>query len=152
MNFEKCAYIDGFVKLGYIWKRVALQSRDSNFMLGLCVLFAINVYLCSKEMLVFLNETETDRKGIVLRGMPEKFQKLLARGEHISVISSLSVLCCKIVRGSMNGETFVENQLMPILIPFNGYNQRSVVVMENCSIHHVDGIATGNRCPDSMAP
>jgi len=71
---------------------------------------------------------------------------LLARGEHISVISVLSVegiLHCKIVRGSVNGETFVEfieNQLMPILMPFNGYNLRSVVIMDNCSIHHVDHV------------
>jgi len=31
-------------------------------------------------------------------------------------------------------------KLMPILMPFNGYNPRSVVIMDNCSIHHVDHV------------
>ena len=55
------------------------------------------------------------------------------------------ILCCKIERGGVNGETFVgfiENCLMPTLMPFNGYNPRSVVIMDNCCIHHVDDVTT----------
>ena len=40
----------------------------------------------------------------------------------------------------MDGDTFylfVQRTLLPTLLPFNGYNPNSVVVMDNCSIHHV---------------
>ena len=32
---------------------------------------------------------------------------------------------------------FIQRTLLPTLLPFNGYNPNSVVVMDNCSIHHV---------------
>jgi len=111
--------------------------------------FAIDVSLYGKEM---LDETGTDRRdtirkeGYSVRGKPAKVQKLLAGGEHVSVITTLSVegiLCCKIIRGNVNSEAFVkfiENQLMLILMPFDGYNPRSIVIMDNCSIHHVDHV------------
>ena len=77
------------------------------------------------------------KEGYSVRGKPAKVQKLLARGEHISVEG---ILCCKIIRGNVNGEAFIENQLMLILVPFNGYNPRSVVIMDNCSKHHVNHV------------
>ncbi len=43
--------------------------------------------------------------------------------------------------GSVDGEkfcTFVERNLLPQLLPFDGTNPRSVVIMDNASIHHVD--------------
>jgi len=45
--------------------------------------------------------------------------------------------------GTVNGEVFaefVDNYLLPCLMPFNGINPRSVVVMDNASIHHVDEV------------
>ena len=30
--------------------------------------------------------------------------------------------------------------LLPNLMPFDGYNPHSIVIMDNCSIHHVPGI------------
>ena len=35
---------------------------------------------------------------------------------------------------------FVENILLPHLLPFNGINLRSIVVMDNASIHHVEEV------------
>ena len=32
---------------------------------------------------------------------------------------------------------FVERNLLPHLLPFNGVNRRSVVILDNASIHHV---------------
>ena len=43
----------------------------------------------------------------------------------------------------MNGEQFedfVINTLIPILNPFDGNNNHSVVIMDNCAIHHLDQI------------
>ena len=49
----------------------------------------------------------------------------------------------QIVEGSVNGdkfESFITDTVIPILNPFNGSNSLSVVIMDNCSIHHVDQV------------
>jgi len=46
-----------------------------------------------------------------------------------------------LAEGSINGdrfEFFIRNYLLPVLMPFNGINPLSVVVMDNASIHHVE--------------
>ena len=35
---------------------------------------------------------------------------------------------------------FVQTHLLPILQPYNGSNPHSVVIMDNCSIHHVQEV------------
>ena len=68
------------------------------------------------------------------------------RGEHISAVTFMStcgVLDCQVVRGSVNGEQFFEivrKTLLPHLMPYNGINPHSVVVMDNALIHHVEGV------------
>ena len=37
-------------------------------------------------------------------------------------------------------QVFVRNYLLPILKPFNWSNPCSVVIMDNASIHHVQGV------------
>ena len=41
---------------------------------------------------------------------------------------------------SVNGEKFmdfIETTLLPILLPFTGENEKSVVIMDNAVIHHL---------------
>ena len=48
-----------------------------------------------------------------------------------------------ITEGTMNGKRFtrfVRDVLLPHLNPFNGINPRSVVIMDNASIHHVEKV------------
>ena len=48
-----------------------------------------------------------------------------------------------LAEGTMNGDrfaTFVRNCLLPVLMPFNGLNPRSVVIMDNASIHHIEEV------------
>ena len=72
--------------------------------------------------------------------------KLLVRGERISAIAFMSMngmLDCKTVKYKVNGNTFYEfmqTTVLPHLMPFDGINPHSVLVMDNCSIHHVEGI------------
>ena len=43
----------------------------------------------------------------------------------------------------MHGDAFynfVQTNLLPHLMPFNGTNPHSVVILDNCSIHHIGGI------------
>ena len=62
----------------------------------------------------------------------------------VGVMSAEGILDCHIVSGNVNAdsfEEFVERSLLPHLImPFNGVNPHSIVVLDNCSIHHVDHI------------
>ena len=66
------------------------------------------------------------KKGYSLRGTSKVTEAI--RGEHISALCPMStegILACKVARGSVNGDTFlefVENLLMPNLMSFNGYN------------------------------
>ena len=73
-------------------------------------------------------------------------EKLLVQGKRVSAIAIMSVngmLDCKTVIGSVNEEVFydfVQSALLPHLMPFNGVNPNSVVVLDNCSIHHIVNI------------
>ena len=104
------------------------------------------------EMLVFVDETGADRRnclrrfGYSLRGKPAISKKLLVRGQRVSAIAAITtegVLDCYTVTGSVDAGKFVEfihKALLPHLQPFNGVNACSIVILDNASIHHVDGI------------
>ena len=74
--------------------------------------------------------------------VPQSY-RLLVRGERISVISLMTVngiLDLKVVHSTANGDVFlefVEKDLLPCLMPYNGSNPKSIVILDNCSIHHV---------------
>ena len=45
-----------------------------------------------------------------------------------------------LAEGSINKgrfEFFIRNYLLPVLMPFNGINPLSVVIMDSASIHHI---------------
>ena len=56
--------------------------------------------------------------------------------ENVCVCGILDV---KIAHGNVNSYSycdFIETALLPHLMPFNGRNPHSVVIVNNCSIHH----------------
>ena len=58
-------------------------------------------------------------------------------------MSVQGILDCKIVLETVDGCTFssvLERYLIPHALAFDGVNPHSVVIMDNASIHHVDGI------------
>ena len=68
---------------------------------------------------------------------------MLVRGKRHSVISAMGIdgiLDISITKQSVDGDLFyefVERKLLPQLLPFNGINRNSVVILDNASIHHV---------------
>lgn len=102
--------------------------------------------------MVFVDETGSDKRdslrkyGYSVRGKTPRSCKLLTRGERISVVSGMTtngIAAMKVIRGTLDGTVFtnfIQNDLVPILKPYNGLNSNSVVVMDNCSVHHVSGI------------
>lgn len=114
--------------------------------------YVTEVALYDRNMLVFVDETGSDRRdamrkfGYSLRGQRCVAKRLLVRGERVSAIAALSVtgvLDFKIVRGTTNGDIFlefIEKELLPHLMPFDGQNCNSIVVMDNASIHHSEKV------------
>ena len=124
--------------------RVALQQD-----LFLRQQFISDISIFSKNMFIFIDETGTDYRnslrqyGYSLRGNTPTTHELLIRGERISAIACMSLyglLNVEMFRGMSNGDIFydfIQTQLIPHIMPYNGINPHSVVILDNCSIHHV---------------
>ena len=52
------------------------------------------------------------------------------------------MLDCYTVEGTLDADTFYDfiQRLLKLLMPFNGVNPHSVVILDNASVHHVQGI------------
>ena len=106
-------------------------------------LWYLHVY--DPNMLVWLDESGCDRCDAVrkyysTRGIPICDQRLLIRRKRYTAIPVVSLGGIHDVFSTMNGErfaNFVKDVLSPHLMPFNGLNPRSVVIMDNASIHNV---------------
>ena len=75
--------------------------------------------------------------------MPSKAitEKPLVRGKILNNCSYMCMDCVidvQITTESVNGEKFLEYCLLPQLLPYNGVNARSVVILDNASIHHIE--------------
>ena len=57
------------------------------------------------------------------------------------------VLCLQVVYGTVTGDIFVEftQKLLPCLMNFDGINDNSVVVVDNCIVHNVQGVASSTK-------
>ena len=137
-------------KSGFTRQKLATYAmqRDDHLRMQ----FAHDVSLYSKQSLIFIDETGSDNRdairkyGYSLRGKPIKAQKLLVRGKHVSAIAAMSVegiVAIKLVHGGVDGDDFydfITHMIFPKLMPFDGSNQNSIIIMDNCSIHHVDQV------------
>lgn len=106
------------------------------------------------NMIVWLYETGSDRRnecrmrGYLLRGMTPTDFRFTVRGKRLSSIGIMSTRGVEDVdtyEGSIDDDKFhdfVQGCLVPILQPLNGTNDRSIEVMDNASIHHVDRVVT----------
>ena len=100
---------------------------------------------------MWLDETGSDNRGRVrkmsyaMRGDRPVYHRILHRGKRISAIY-IAAMCTdgaialELHEGTYNGDKFTEfvtSALIPSKCQFNGSNPRSVLVMDNCAIHHV---------------
>ena len=104
------------------------------------------------DMLVWTDECGSDRRneirkyGYSLRGMIPVSYSFINRGKRFSAIPVLTTHGIEdvfVTDTTVNGDIFlqfVEQCLVPVLQPFNGSNARSVVIMDNASIHHVEKV------------
>ena len=127
--------------------RVALQLSDEQW-----ARFIAEISLYDLSMLVWLDESGCDDRnyrrkyGYHMRGIPPCDHHLLIHSTCYSAIPIISVVGVHdvyIAEGNMNGERFakfVQDSLLPVLMPFNGTNSRSIVIMDSANIHHVEEI------------
>ena len=110
----------------------------------------ISIY--DPDMLIWIDETGSTRRnsirsyGYSLRGTRPCTHILRVSGERLSAFPVMAtrriedVFVCK---GSVDGEVFQQflcQCVLPIILPFDGNNPRSVVVMDNASIHHLERV------------
>lgn len=136
--------------LGFTRKKIHHIALQQSEVLRAEFMAIISVY--NPEMLVWTDESGCDRRdsarkyGYSLRGMPVHDHRILARGKRYSAIPVVSVEGVHdvfLAEGSVDGdkfEYFVRECLLPVLLPFNGVNPRSVVIMDNAAIHHVEPV------------
>ena len=134
-------------------RTIALQQSEARR-----IQYMAEISLFHPDMLIWIDETGSDRRnsirkyGYSLRGTPAQVFQLRVGGKCISAIPILTTHGIEDVYTStetINGERFEDflcQCLLPIIMPFDGVNPRSVVVMDNASIHHlarVQDIITG---------
>ena len=105
-----------------------------------------------REYFVWVDETGSDaythirRFEYSLLGIPPVYTRTLACGKRISAIAAISssgLLGVKSTCNSVDSDKFfdfIRGTLIPNMQPFDGSNTKSIVIMDNCSIHHVEPV------------
>jgi len=135
---------------GYTRKKVQAIARErSSCYRGI---FRANISHLTADHFVWVDETGSDARnhirkfGYTLKGIPPMYCRYLARGRRFSAIAALSTSGCvgvKLTTGTVNGNTFVDfvwGTLIPEMEPFDGSVRKSVIIMDNCSIHHTEDV------------
>lgn len=114
--------------------------------------FMAQCSLFSREQLVWLDETGSNSKdhirrfGYAIRGTTPVSHRLLIRGKRVNAIAALAsdgIIAVDTVVGTVDGQTFFDflrGTLIPRMRAFNGSNPNSVIIMDNCSIHHIQEV------------
>ncbi len=114
--------------------------------------FMAQCLLLDSRMYVWVDETGTDRRdnirkyGYAIRGVRPVTHRFLARGKRINVIAGMSlttgIVATDMTSNTVNGDTlfdFVRGTLIPL--PFDGSYEPSILILDNCSVHHVIPVA-----------
>jgi len=133
-------------------KMLTFRAQQQSEQLGEKYTDEMSLY--KPETLIFVDETGCDRRaalcryGYALQGKPAICDRLLIKGKRYNSISAMcmdGVLDVHIKEGTVGGNefcNFLELCLLPQLLPFNGTNPQSVLVMDNPSVHHVEYAAS----------
>ena len=140
-------HLSGFTKQ----KMVTTALQRSN-LLRCQYLIDMSIYQGHPELFVFVDETGADRRDSMrkfaysMRGQPAVVSKLMVCGQRVSAIVGMSCdgildfIRSKSTNTSLSFLHYIEKALVPYLQPFNGVNARSVVVLDNSSIHHTSPV------------
>lgn len=111
--------------------------------------FMADILQYRKEQLVWVDEMgsnckDTIRKnGYAIKGETPTVYRLLERGQRITAIAALTVngiIAVQFTKDNVDGNVFydfVRSCLIPNMHQYDGITPKSIVVLDNCSIHHV---------------
>jgi len=128
-------------------RSVAIQQSDA-----MRAKFMAEISIYDPSMFLWLDESGCDRRntlrkyGYSIRGIHPVDNRLLVRVTRYSALPIMSITGLHdlyLAEGTMNGDRFthfISTCLLPVLMPYNGMNQHSIVIMDNASIHHVDEV------------
>ena len=114
--------------------------------------FMATVMMYRKEQFVWLDETGFDnrtymrRYGYAIRGDTARYHRSLYRGTRVSAIVALStdgLVAMKLINGTTNANTFFDfarGDLIPYMNSFDGLSPKSIIILDNCSIHRVEEV------------
>lgn len=114
--------------------------------------FRARSMLYRRESFVWIDESGSDARksmrkfGYSFRGYPPINHRFLARRKRVSAIAAIScdgLLGVELTTGSVDGGKFIDfvrGTLIPNMHPFDGMSSNSIVVMDNCAIHHVSEV------------
>ena len=104
-------------------------------------------------MFVFFDETGCEPRshirkyGYQLRGLTPVSSRILARGKRVNTISAIcteGLVSAEYTTGSVNGECifdFIRASVIPNMLPFDGTSPKSILVMDNASVHHITEVS-----------
>ena len=128
-------------------RQVALQRSYS-----LRGAFRAQCSLFDPDMFVFVDETGSDHRdhirkyGYALRGSTPESTRQFGRGQRTNSIVGIAtdgVVALEMTTSSVDRNIFfdfVRGSLIPNMQQFNGTNSRSIVVMDNLTVHHTDEV------------
>lgn len=105
---------------------------------------AVCITIYSPEMLAFINENRHRSLKLCAQawvqyvGKTTEGHTLFVRGEHVCAVARISIvglLDVKIITGTSDCNTFhnfMQTNLLPHSMPYNGTNPHSVAIMEKC--------------------
>jgi len=116
--------------------------------------YLAEISMYNTNMLVFADETGKDsrdsirRYGYAVQGEVAQSAITMTRGTRISTIAAIS--CSGLIgyekyTGNVSGDEFfdfVRGTLIPNMNPYNGTNENSILVLDNCSIHYIEETLT----------
>ena len=100
-------------------------------------------------MLVWVDETGCDNRthirkfGYSLICTTPTYTRLLIRGQRYNAIAAMlcsRILALEVKNGTIDGEDFIRGILIPQMLPFDGQNPHSILVLDNCTIHHISEV------------
>ena len=86
--------------------------------------------------------------GYSIQGATPQCHRLFINGARISVVAVMAsdrMVAWEYTRSNMDSEhffNFIRGLLIPQMHPFDGSSSKSVLIMDNCSIHHVPEVAS----------
>ena len=114
--------------------------------------FMSQALLYKKEMFVWVDESGCDNRtymrkyGYAIKGDTPLCHRFLARGQRVSAIAAIStdgVVCLELSTQTVDSDMFydfIRGNLIPQMARFDGINLKSIVILDNCTVHHVEEV------------